>query len=151
MIRLAILIFAGLLASGMARAESGLEAILAADRAFAALSLEKGAAKAFEAYAANDAISFGNAWEPIIGPAAIAALVGNGGTLEWVPVGGKMAASGELGYTWGRWKSTPKPAKPGDTPKVEHGKYVTIWQKQGDGKWKFTLDTGAASDPPPNP
>ena len=150
MIRFLILVLAGLMAGGMARADSGLDAIMAADRAFAAMSLEKGAAKAFEAYAASDAISFSNAWAPVIGPAAISALVGNAGTLEWAPVGGRMSKSGDLGYTWGRWKSTPA-AKPGETPKVEHGKYVTIWQKQTDGSWKFTLDTGAPSDPPPNP
>jgi ketosteroid isomerase-like protein len=151
MIRLLILILAGMVAGGTARAENALDAILAADRAFAALSLEKGAAKAFEAYAADDAISFGNAWAPNIGPAAIAALVGNAGSLEWAPVGGKMAASGDLGYTWGRWKATPAAAKPGEKPKVVHGKYVTIWQKQADGSWKFALDTGAPSEPPPTP
>jgi ketosteroid isomerase-like protein len=151
MIRFLLLILAGLLAGGMARAETGLDAILAADRAFAALAQEKGAGKAFEAYAADDAISFGNTWAPIIGPAAIAALVGNSGKLEWEPVGAKMAASGDLGYTWGRWKSTPAVTKPGEKPKVEHGKYVTIWQKQADGRWKFTLDTGAPSESPPSP
>ena len=151
MIRFAILILASLLASGIARAESGLDAILAADRAFAALCFEKGAAKAFATYAADDAISFGSAWAPVMGPSAIAALVGNTGTLEWAPEGGKMAASGDLGYTWGRWKSTPAAAKPGEIPKPLHGKYVTIWQKQADGRWKFTLDTGAPSEPPPAP
>jgi ketosteroid isomerase-like protein len=25
---------------------------------------------------------------------------------------------------------------------LEHGRYLTLWRKQPDGKWKILLDTG---------
>jgi ketosteroid isomerase-like protein len=121
--------------------------IMAADRAFAAMAKAKGTAAAFEAYAADGAVSFGSAFEPTIGPAAIAASVGNG-PLEWSPVDAHIAASGDLGYSWGRFKAT-QPGKDGAAPTPLYGKYVTIWRKQANGAWKFVLDTGAPNAPPP--
>jgi ketosteroid isomerase-like protein len=121
--------------------------ILAADRAFAAMAQAKGTMAAFKAYAADGAVSLGSSFEPTIGPTAIAAAVGNG-PLEWAPVEAHIAASGELGYSWGRFKAT-QPGKDGAAPTPLYGKYVTIWRKQANGAWKFVLDTGTDNSPPP--
>jgi ketosteroid isomerase-like protein len=59
-------------------------------------------------------------------------------TLTWEPKFAKMAASGELGYTYGTYQITDKHTD----SIIGVGKYATIWQKQSDGKWKAILDTG---------
>jgi ketosteroid isomerase-like protein len=55
--------------------------------------------------------------------------------MSWKPTA--AVASGNLGFTSGTFElsydDNGKPAK-------ESGKYVTIWQKQGDGSWKVIRD-----------
>ena len=58
----------------------------------------------------------------------------------------EMAASGDLGYTFGNYVATSKDK---DGKVVKHyGKYVTIWKKQADGSWKVAMDTGNSSPEP---
>lgn len=59
-------------------------------------------------------------------------------TLTWEPMFAKMAASGDLGYTYGTYRLKEK----GTDSIIGVGKYTTIWVKQADGKWKAILDTG---------
>jgi ketosteroid isomerase-like protein len=68
--------------------------------------------------------------------------------LTWTPVHADMAASGDLGYTYGTYefRSIGKAGK----PSIEYGKYVSIWKKQKDGSWKVVMDMGNSS-PRPNP
>ena len=54
--------------------------------------------------------------------------------LSWEPIGGDVATSGELGYTYGIYELK-------DSVNVQKGSYVTIWKKV-NGKWKFVLDSG---------
>jgi ketosteroid isomerase-like protein len=62
--------------------------------------------------------------------------------LRWKPLRADVAASGDLGYTWGVAESGP--AKEG--PFKPYGIYVTIWQRQPDGKWKFVYDAATILD-----
>jgi len=66
--------------------------------------------------------------------------------LTWTPVGADMAASGDLGYTYGTYefRSKDKSGK----PTVSYGKYTSIWKKQNDGHWKVVLDMGNSSPTP---
>jgi len=69
--------------------------------------------------------------------------------VAWYPVYATVAASGDLGYTWGyyRWTSRDDkgvPAAPSD------GKYLTIWRRDESGRWKVLLDTGNQGPVPPN-
>ena len=66
--------------------------------------------------------------------------------LSWTPTTVDVSASGDLGYTMGRWQVAPRA---GGTPLLQ-GSYVTIWKKQPDGAWKVVLDAGNA-DPAPAP
>ena len=66
--------------------------------------------------------------------------------LSWTPTTVEVSASGDLGYTIGRWELGPRA---GGAPLVR-GSYVTIWRKQADGAWKVVLDAGNA-DPTPAP
>jgi len=60
--------------------------------------------------------------------------------LRWAADTAVVAASGELGYTFGRWQLVLKTAA-GDSV-AGRGNYVTIWQRQSDGTWKVAADIG---------
>jgi ketosteroid isomerase-like protein len=60
----------------------------------------------------------------------------NSFTLTWEPMGGSVANSGELGYTFGVYS-----LKPNNEDTVLYGTYVSIWKKQTDGNWKFVLQS----------
>ena len=69
-----------------------------------------------------------------------------GTTLTWTPVHAEMAASGDLGYTYGNYVYS---AKNKEGKLVAHyGKYTSIWKKQKDGQWKVVVDMGNSSPDP---
>ena len=51
----------------------------------------------------------------------------------------EVARSGDLGYGQGSYEATYN--DPQGKPVKDHGKYVVIWKKQADGKWKVIADT----------
>ncbi len=69
-----------------------------------------------------------------------------GTSLTWTPVKADMAASGDLGYTYGNYilKHKDKEGK----PVTDYGKYTSIWKKQKDGSWKVVVDMGNSSPHP---
>jgi ketosteroid isomerase-like protein len=62
-----------------------------------------------------------------------------GFAMSWQPTKVEVARSGEIGYSIGTYQQTmhDKAGK----PVTDRGKYVTIWKKQPDGKWKAVVDT----------
>jgi ketosteroid isomerase-like protein len=70
----------------------------------------------------------------------------DGTSLTWTPAKAEMAASGDLGYTYGNYVYTVK-NKEGKLV-ANHGKYTSIWKKQKDGQWKVILDMGNSSPAP---
>ena len=69
-----------------------------------------------------------------------------GTTLTWTPVHADMAASGDLGYTYGNYVFKHKD-KAGKLIS-DYGKYTSIWKKQKDGSWKVAVDMGNSSPAP---
>ena len=69
-----------------------------------------------------------------------------GTTLTWTPVKAEMAASGDLGYTYGNYIYTAK-NKEGKLV-ANYGKYTSVWKKQKDGQWKVVVDIGNPSPAP---
>ncbi len=57
------------------------------------------------------------------------------GTITWEPIGADMAASADMGYTYGIYSIT-------GTDTTFQGTYITVWRKQTDGKWKFVINSG---------
>lgn len=111
---------------------AALEAIMQADRDFAALAAAQNAGVAFQAWAAPDG-ALGSAY----GPEAIgAAFAGSDATLEWGPVAGGMADSGDLGYTAGT------AVRRGADGRVGYTKYLTVWRLQPGGEWRWVVDGG---------
>ena len=59
-------------------------------------------------------------------------------SLKWEPLFAKVSKSGDLGYTYGVWELVIK-LEPENS---RRGTYLTIWELQPDGQWKFVADTG---------
>jgi ketosteroid isomerase-like protein len=110
--------------------------LLDADRAFAKMSIEKGAEAAFAFYLTDGAIQLPQN-QPVQHNKIMKTEPGE--ALNWEPKGGKVATSGDLGYTWGEYIFTLANGK------VIPGKYLNVWVKQKDGSWKVEVDMGNAT------
>ncbi len=110
------------------------------DRAFSKMSEEKGMKNAFIEYIDSNGVLLKPGRMPIVGANAIDYLIqlsDTGFTITWEPNNGDIAASGDLGYTYGIYALKPNLA---DT--TIYGTYTSIWKKEKNGKWKFVLDSG---------
>lgn len=114
------------------------KALLAADRAFAAVAEEKGEAAAYSGVLAEDARLHRTGQQPFAGREAIrATLAENTAPITWAPAGSVVARSGDLGYTFGLAKRRENGP---DSPWVDSDNYLRIWKKQADGSWRIALD-----------
>ena len=129
----------------MAAARGPLEAVRAADAAFAADAEHSGTGAAFGRYAAEDAQVFSGPGEFLTGPAAIMQSFGNdagASSLAWHPVAGGVSAGGDLAYTVGYAVYTAR--REGAAPQVGYSKYLTVWKRQRDGQWRYVVDGGSS-------
>lgn len=127
------------------------EKLLQTDREFAAASLQHGAADAFRMFLAADAFMFSDGRHPVQGSDAIYEIMKPDAAayaLEWTPRGAEVAASGEIGWTWGEYTVTVRDA--GENATKSYGKYLNVWKTDSDGNWKVAADIGNSS-PPPSP
>lgn len=114
--------------------------MIAAEMSFSRVSQEKGTRKALMEYIDSNGVLLRPNSFPLAGADAVDFISQANDTaysMIWQPKGGSIAASGELGYTYGVYTVTPK-----NKDTVMHGTYVNIWKKQPDGKWKLMLDSG---------
>ena len=110
---------------------------------FSNLSKEKGMKEAFLAYVAADGVLLRPFTYPVVGFDAVKKFLESESTdfsLAWSPSYADVSVSGELGYTYGLYELTAKDEN--GKLQVHKGTYVSIWKKDAEGKWKFTLDTG---------
>jgi ketosteroid isomerase-like protein len=117
--------------------------LIQADKDFDKATAARGA-EGFLSFFDGDATILPKSGAPVSGKAVLAAVFKEtwaqpGYSLRWTPLKAVMAASGELGYTYGTYER--KRLREGK-PTVETGKYVTVWKRQPDGKWKVVLDMG---------
>lgn len=127
-----------------------LASLVAAERAFAATSVEKGVREAFLAFFADDGINFQP--HPVNTQAAFrkqpAPATRPPVTLSWEPIYADVSAAGDLGYTTGPYVNTdqsPQPKPP------RHGYYFSVWKVQAGGTWKVVLDFGIQTPAPSSP
>ena len=116
------------------------KALMDADRAFSKLSMEKGMKAAFIEFIDSNGVLLRPASMPIVGANAIDYLIRQNDStykMEWQPSHAEVSTNFDLGYTYGIYALHPSVQ---DT--VLYGTYVSIWKKQGDGTWKFVLDSG---------
>jgi ketosteroid isomerase-like protein len=120
--------------------------LLRTDREFSAMSVKEGMFKAFLFYIEEDGVILHNNSYPAKGKETLKdRFAGKSDTafmLSWEPVYEKISESGDIGYTYGIHTNTDK-----ITGEITRGTYITIWQKQADGNWKFVLDTGTQGLP----
>ncbi len=113
-------------------------------------AVAKGGGAAFVQWFADDAVTLSNGRAPVLTKAGIAASAQwkpDEYTLQWIPMGAQMGPSGDMGFTWGHYDATTKVGK-GANPTTLSGRYITIWKRQADGKWKVALDA-SADEPKP--
>jgi len=126
---------------------SALQSMVETERAFAAMSEEKGIRPSFMSFIAEDGILFrpkavrGKQWmidHPL--PASDKRPL-----LKWQPGFADVARAGDMGYTTGPWeyKGDINDARPSD-----FGNFLTVWKKQADGSWKFAVDLGISNPEP---
>jgi ketosteroid isomerase-like protein len=117
--------------------------ILDVDAAFSAASVSQGSGPAFEQFAAPNAIALGEG-ELVFGPEAIGEAFASGpnDVISWVPRFSGAAASGDLGFSVG--EATFVLPDFG----TFYSKYLTIWQKQDTGEWRYVSDLGNSRPAP---
>ena len=124
-------------------------ALLEADRALAAAVQAKGVAAAYETILTDDARLLRVSRQPVLGKAAIrTALAENTAPVTWEPLGGGVARSGDLGYTYGfvkRHEDGP------ESPWINTSNYLRVWRKGADGTWKVVFDEFSPRPQKPKP
>jgi ketosteroid isomerase-like protein len=127
--------------------EQEVESLRQTELAFSKMCGEKGMKESFLFYADENVIKPQEERFPIIGKDSLAASFSRRPKetfrLEWYPVRVEVSNSGDLGYTFGNWTLTTSKSE------KNYGNYATVWKRQPDGSWKFVLDTGNSTPPPP--
>ncbi len=125
------------------------ESLLQQDLRFADVAYEEGVAEAYRRFMAEDAIQLPDGGLAIGGRDAIYADMlaitdGVEFSLTWEPLEVEVAASGDLGYTWGiyYYESLDEIG----APFVAEGKYVYLWRKN-EGRWELILDITNQTEP----
>jgi ketosteroid isomerase-like protein len=115
--------------------------LMRTDREFSAMSVKDGMFKAFLYYIAEDGVILRDNSYPSKGKENLKKhFLGKSDTafvLSWEPEFEKISSGVDIGYTFGIYTNTDKA-----TGEITKGTYITIWQKQADGNWKFVLDAG---------
>jgi ketosteroid isomerase-like protein len=125
--------------------QAALDAVVAAEKAFAKTAATKGTRAAFLAYLAEDSVVL--VPRPLPGRATWEGRPVRPSLLSWFPVAADVSLAGDFGYTTGPWELRPKGKE--DT-NVLHGFYTTFWRKQADGSYKVLLDGGISCPAPPS-
>jgi ketosteroid isomerase-like protein len=81
---------------------------------------------------------------------AWSALVAPGVSLSWQSDKVEVARSSDLGYMTGAYTMSTKQSL-NAAPVTEQGKYVEVWKRQADGKWKVVADIFNSDAPTPAP
>jgi len=121
-----------------------IEKLLLTDIEFSNRSVEVGNHQAFIEYASHDAVLLKPNSYPVVGKPAIKKLYSelsdSSYRLTWKPSYGKVAESGDLGYTFGTYLLEITVGE--QKGMLSRGTYCSIWEKNPKGEWRFVLDTG---------
>jgi ketosteroid isomerase-like protein len=119
-------------------AEPARAALLDADRAFAVATQEQGSPAAYEAVMTDDVRLLRASRQPVSGKEASRALLAeNPMPTTWGPLGGGVARSGDLGYTYGFVKRHEEGP---ESPWINTSNYLRVWRREKDGPWKLAFE-----------
>lgn len=117
------------------------EEITNTEKAFAQMAADSGISKAFLHFAAEEAVLMRND-SVIQGKSGIQQYFlqrpMEGVSLQWSPDFVDVAASGDLGYTYGKFTFSVVDSS-GNT-NTGTGIFHTVWKRQPDGEWKYVWD-----------
>ena len=118
---------------------AGLKAsLIAAERAFSDQAQKVGLASAFRANGRADAMNMGREAAFVIGADAIGAAMppGSASEVHWAAEDALVAASGDLGVTWGKIRAhAPQPGQPAAIP------FFTIWYRADPSQpWRYVAE-----------
>jgi len=134
---------------GLDRTDSALVIMVATERAFSALSVERGMRDAFTHFMAEDGLLFQPL--PVNGKQSWSARAPSPATLIWEPSHAEMAFAGDLGWTTGPWEYRPPRDSTGAPPppeRIAHGHFISVWTSQPDGQWRVVIDKGISHAKP---
>ena len=117
--------------------------LLRTDRAWATLAAANGPVDSIVAYWTPDARVVLAGQPVVVGTDAIRQMVTAmqaipGFNISWTPDSAIVSPSGDFGYTYGTNRITA-PDSAG-TLRSTHGRYITVWRKESDGRWRCTFD-----------
>lgn len=119
-----------------ANLEAEREALLKTDRDFIHLASAEGARKAYMATTTDYARIHRNGRMPVVGKAEIRAFLAEKNmTMTGEPIFADVAASADLGYTYGKFEWREKGVE-----QVTKGYYVRAWKRDAKGAWKIIVD-----------
>jgi len=122
------------------KAQTPLESLVNAEKAFAQTSVDKNIRTAFLESFDDNTLAF-NSGQPGPGRKDWEKRPETNGYLFWWPVYADIAASGDFGYTTG-----PAVFGPDKSTKETKGGlyYASVWKKNAAGQWKVLADMGSA-------
>lgn len=122
--------------------ESGLQAMINVERAFAAYAQQTSMRQAFLKFMAPNGIKFqkGEAVNAIQLFETTPDAESND-LLAWWPIFADIASSGDFGYTYGPWQYFTSKT---DSLPTATGLFSSVWQKQANGEWKNLMDLGTS-------
>ncbi len=114
--------------------------IVAAELAFSRAARERGQWTAFREFAAPGALLHGND-----GPFAVlpwlATQTDPPQAVQWAPRVVVMSCDGAVAVSRGRFRD----------PEGKVGNFVTVWERQADGEYRYVFDVGGDDNPQPPP
>ena len=116
-----------------------------AEVAFAQTSVEKGMREAFLTYLSEDAVIFRP--RPVGGRQWFTEREDITAELNWEPTYMEVASSGDLGFSTGPFQYNQAATENNKTPVVQHGHFVSVWEKQG-ASWQVVVDHGIPHQKP---
>jgi len=117
--------------------------LLETDRAWARLAEADAPVDSVVAYWTSDARVILPGQPVLVGTEAIRQMVAGtraipGFRITWTPDSAAVSPSGDFGYTWGTNQITaPDSAR---TLVTVEGRYITVWRKESDGRWRCSVD-----------
>lgn len=124
----------------LAATTSAFDRVVAAERAFAAASLQKGRHAAYLEALAPDAIEFGPLPQPARKSHENRPRAKS--TLTWGPAWVAVSAAGDLALSTGPFEFRPEDI---EALGITKGLFISVWRRQPDGAWKVAVDAGIGS------
>jgi ketosteroid isomerase-like protein len=117
-------------------AAAGVE-LMQTERDFSQMSESRGVARAFESYGSEAGRLHRNGVMPVEGAAAVRAYLSRKvSKYTWQPTHAGVAASDDLGYSYGSYELTWAPG----AGATERGYYARVWKRDAKGRWKVVAD-----------